>query len=103
MSKSASKKGSPAGKDTDSNAAASTFEKVKVDEKNGFEEYRLRSNGLRVLLVERHATPIVTATMVFHVGSRNEAVGYTGATHFLEHMMFKGTERFDPLKKNGLD
>jgi zinc protease len=31
---------------------------------------------------------------VYRVGSRNEAVGYTGSTHFLEHMMFKGTDRF---------
>ncbi|MCL6646546.1 MAG: insulinase family protein, partial [Dehalococcoidia bacterium] len=30
-----------------------------------------------------------------HVGSRNEAVGYTGATHLLEHMLFKGTPTFN--------
>ncbi len=104
MSNSASKAGSIANTETSSAAPGTKlFEKVRADAASGFEEYRLRSNGLRVLLVERHATPIVTATMVFHVGSRNEAVGYTGATHFLEHMMFKGTNRFDPLKKSGLD
>src|SRR5579883_584248 len=69
----------------------------------GISEYKLKSNGLDILLVERHETPVVMTTMVFHVGSRNEAVGYTGSTHFLEHMMFKGTERIDPLKKNGID
>jgi zinc protease len=65
-------------------------------------EYRLK-NGLTVLLSERHVTPIATVMVVYHVGSRNEAVGYTGSTHFLEHMMFKGTLRHDPKKGTGLD
>ncbi|RTL42565.1 MAG: insulinase family protein [Candidatus Melainabacteria bacterium] len=66
-------------------------------------QYRLKSNGLDVILCERHATPIVTTMVVYHIGSRNEAVGYTGSTHFLEHMMFKGTQKHDPLKKTGFD
>jgi zinc protease len=37
--------------------------------------------------------------VVYRVGSRNEAVGYTGATHLLEHMLFKGTPSYN--KKNG--
>lgn len=69
----------------------------------GIAEYKVRSNGMRVLLAERHETPVVATTIVYHVGSRNEAVGYTGSTHFLEHMMFKGTPTFDPLKKTGID
>ncbi len=76
---------------------------VSRDEGLGIEEYRLPSNGLSILLCERHATPVVTVNMVFRVGSRNEAVGYTGSTHFLEHMMFKGTDIHDPLKQTGLD
>lgn len=79
------------------------IESLTTDTKSGISEYKLKSNGLQVLLVERHSTPVVMTTVVFHVGSRNEAVGYTGATHFLEHMMFKGTPKFDPLKKTGLD
>lgn len=70
---------------------------------NGISEYKLTSNGLKILLVENHAQPVVVTNIVYHVGSRNEAVGFTGATHFLEHLMFKGTKRFDPLKKNGID
>lgn len=66
-------------------------------------EYRMKSNGLTVLLSERHAMPIVSVMMLYHVGSRNEAVGYTGATHFLEHMMFKGTQRHDPDQGTGVD
>ncbi len=66
-------------------------------------EYRLKHNGLSILLSERRVMPIVNVMIVYHVGSRNEAVGYTGSTHFLEHMMFKGTTRHDPDKGTGLD
>ncbi len=79
------------------------IEKITQEPIDGISEYKVASNGLRVLLVERHETPVVSTTMVYHVGSRNEAVGYTGSTHFLEHMMFKGTPTFDPLKKTGID
>jgi len=48
-------------------------------------------NGLRVLLLEDHRSPIVSVQMWYRVGSRNERVGATGLAHFLEHMMFKGT------------
>jgi zinc protease len=65
--------------------------------------FRLKSNGLTVLLSERHTTPVVTTQIVYRVGSRNEAVGYTGSTHFLEHLMFKGTASHDPLKGTGID
>jgi zinc protease len=48
-------------------------------------------NGLRVLLLEDHRSPIVSFQMWYRVGSRNEARGATGIAHFLEHLMFKGT------------
>lgn len=79
------------------------LQKVTSDPVSGIAEYKLSSNGLQVLLAERHHSPIVTVMVVYHVGSRNEAVGYTGATHFLEHMMFKGTAKHDPLKGTGID
>ncbi len=79
------------------------FKFVKEDAKSGIKEYRLNSNGLTVLLQERHNSPVVTVLVVYKVGSRNEAVGYTGSTHFLEHMMFKGTQAHDPLKGTGID
>ena len=66
-------------------------------------EYKLKKNGLSILISERHTMPVATVMVVYHVGSRNEAVGYTGSTHFLEHMMFKGTTKHDPLKGTGLD
>jgi zinc protease len=68
------------------------FELVK--EKAGFREFRLSSNGLRVLLLQNRVAPVATFCIVYHVGSRNEAVGHTGATHLLEHLMFKGTPEF---------
>jgi zinc protease len=51
-------------------------------------------NGLRVLLLEDHRSPIVSFQVWYRVGSRNEERGRTGIAHFLEHMMFKGTSRY---------
>jgi zinc protease len=53
-------------------------------------------NGLRVLLLEDHRSPIVSVQMWYRVGSRNERRGATGIAHFLEHMMFKGTPSHGP-------
>lgn len=93
--------GSQTKKDTTHGGRAISL--VKSDAKTGIAEYKLDSNGLQILLAERHATPVVTVMVLYHVGSRNEAVGYTGSTHFLEHMMFKGTAAHDPLSKTGID
>ncbi len=62
---------------------------------NGIEEYQLTSNNLRVLLVPNKCLPVASVMVTYMVGSRNEVTGTTGATHILEHMMFKGTERFN--------
>ena len=48
-------------------------------------------NGMKLLMVERHESPTVSAGWVTHVGSVNEEVGATGIAHLFEHMMFKGT------------
>jgi len=58
------------------------------------------SNGLVVVTKEVHTSPIVTSMIWYRVGSRNEELGQTGKSHFLEHMLFKGTERF---KKGEID
>src|SRR5678815_3510907 len=57
----------------------------------GISEYRLDANGLTVLLLPDHSAPAVTMMVTYRVGSRNESYGTTGATHLLEHLMFKGT------------
>lgn len=53
-------------------------------------------NGLRVLLLEDHRSPIVSFQVWYRVGSRNEQRGATGIAHLLEHMMFKGTATYGP-------
>src|SRR6266852_4069208 len=57
-------------------------------------------NGLVVLTKEVHTSPIVTSMIWYRVGSRNEELGHTGKSHFLEHMLFKGTDHF---KKGEID
>lgn len=53
-------------------------------------EHKL-ANGLTILMVERHQTPVVSIIMTFGVGGVNEQVGQTGLAHLYEHMAFKGT------------
>jgi zinc protease len=72
---------------------------TKVTEYQGITEYKLNANDLKVLLVPQSSAPVVAFMVVYRVGSRNEAVGYTGATHLLEHMLFKGTPTYN--KQNG--
>jgi hypothetical protein len=54
------------------------------------------SNGLKVILLEDHKVPLVTFQVWYRVGSRDERVGLTGLSHYLEHMMFKGTPTYGP-------
>jgi predicted Zn-dependent peptidase len=49
------------------------------------------SNGMRLLMVERHDEPSFAGGWIAHVGSSNERPGITGIAHLFEHMMFKGT------------
>ena len=51
-------------------------------------------NGLLVLLKEMHTAPIISQWIWYRVGSRDEVPGLTGASHWVEHMMFKGTQQF---------
>jgi zinc protease len=51
-------------------------------------------NGLKVLIKEVHAAPVVVVDVWYKAGSRNERPGMTGASHLLEHMTYKGTREF---------
>lgn len=51
------------------------------------------SNGLRVLMVERHQVPTISFQIMYKVGGANEVNGNTGIAHLYEHMAFKGTKR----------
>ncbi|HEV7240838.1 MAG TPA: pitrilysin family protein [Thermoanaerobaculia bacterium] len=71
----------------------------KIDSFRGIDQYRLKSNGMTILLVPDHTSPVFTFMVVYHVGSRNEAPGNTGSAHLLEHMIFnKSTENFGKAK-----
>lgn len=57
------------------------------------EELKL-DNGMTALIVPNHKLPIFSLYMFYKVGGKNEVKGITGASHFLEHMMFKGAKRY---------
>lgn len=51
-------------------------------------------NGLTVLLKEVHSAPVISWWVLYRVGSRDEHTGHTGISHWVEHMLFKGTDKF---------
>jgi zinc protease len=55
---------------------------------------RTLANGLRALVLPRRHVPIVVCDLYYPVGSFDEPPGLTGLAHFVEHMLFKGTDRF---------
>jgi len=55
---------------------------------------RTFKNGLKVLVKEDHRSPVVVSQIWYKVGSSYEPGGITGISHMLEHMMFKGTEKY---------
>jgi len=78
----------------------------EVSHATAVKEFAL-DNGLKVFLLEDHKSPAVTFQVWYRVGSRNEKDGKSGLSHFLEHMMFKGTPAIRPeeysriIAKNG--
>jgi zinc protease len=54
------------------------------------------ANGMKVVFLEDHSTPIVHTEVWYHVGSKNEKPGRTGFAHLFEHMMFKGSKNVEP-------
>ncbi len=64
-------------------------------------------NGMQVVVVSNHRVPVVTHMVWYRVGSADEPPGKSGLAHFLEHLMFKGTEKLGPgefsriLARNG--
>lgn len=77
-------------------------EKFKLD----YEKYKL-SNGLEVILHEDKSDPIVSVTILYHVGSNREKPGKTGFAHLFEHMMFQESQHvgqdkfFKYIQENG--
>ncbi|WP_303315317.1 pitrilysin family protein [Flavivirga abyssicola] len=75
----------------------------KVKELGGIEEYLYAPNGMKMLLLQDNSAPVVTVQIVYHVGSKHEVTGNTGSTHLLEHLMFKGTNKFNKRKGTSID
>lgn len=76
-------------------AAALPANVEHVETFRGIAQYRLKSNGMTILLSPNRSSPVFTFMVVYRVGSRNEAPGNTGSAHLLEHMIFnKSTENF---------
>ena len=57
------------------------------------QEFTLK-NGLKLFVKEDHRAPLVATQVWYKVGSGDEVTGHTGISHLLEHMMFKGTEKY---------
>ncbi len=69
---------------------------LSAQSREGLTEYKLE-NGLTVLLWEDHDAPDVTGYVVVRAGAVDEPGEYTGLAHYLEHMLFKGTQRIGAL------
>jgi predicted Zn-dependent peptidase len=71
-----------------------------------FERYKL-ANGLRVILSQDNAVPVVSVYVIYNVGARSEQKGRTGFAHLFEHMMFQGSKNapkgmhFQQVEANG--
>lgn len=70
---------------------------TRITTAEGISEYRL-DNGLRILLIPDNSLDSITVNVVYLVGSRDEGYGEAGMAHLLEHLLFKGTERFPDIK-----
>ena len=75
----------------DNDALLQTVEKILAD----IETYTL-PNGLKVYLKRTTNAGIVTTMMAYKVGSADEELDQTGLSHYLEHLMFKGTDTLKP-------
>ena len=70
----------------------------QITEIEGITEYRL-DNGVQLLLFPDDSKPQFTVNMTLMVGSRHEGYGETGMAHLLEHMLFRGTEKYPDTPK----
>ena len=76
-------------------ASEAAIPRPVADGPNAPEAFRL-ANGMQVLVIPDHRAPVVTHMVWYRVGAADETPGKTGLAHFLEHLMFKGTEKIAP-------
>jgi zinc protease len=71
------------------------FIQLELGERMASDVTKLKlSNNLLVMLKEIHTAPIISQWIWYRVGSRDEVAGRTGISHWIEHMLFKGTPEF---------
>jgi len=67
---------------------------ISMAQKVAFEEYSLE-NGLHVILHQDNTAPVVTTSVMYHVGAKDENPERTGFAHFFEHLLFEGTKNIE--------
>lgn len=76
-------------------ASPSLAENIAGKAADNVSEFKLE-NGLDVVVIEDHRAPVVTQMVWYRIGAADETPGHSGIAHFLEHLMFKGTEKLAP-------
>ncbi|NND15893.1 MAG: insulinase family protein [Eudoraea sp.] len=66
-----------------------------------YEEYDL-DNGLHVILHQDNSAPVVTTSVMYHVGAKNEDPNKTGFAHFFEHLLFEGSKNIERGEWRGI-
>lgn len=72
--------------------STAVFGQTKVEDVQTF----TLDNGMKIIVLEDHSIPNANMYLFWKVGSRNEYPGITGLSHFFEHMMFNGSEKYGP-------
>ncbi len=75
-------------------ATDSSNETLVTTNSSGTTHEKIFKNGMKVIVKEDHRAPVVISQVWYRVGSAQEHSGITGVSHVLEHMMFKGTEKY---------
>jgi zinc protease len=84
------------GPDTDRPAEASADPPLQLPERPFDFHHTTLANGMQVVTLEDHSTPIAAVQVWYHVGSKDEKPNRRGFAHMFEHMMFRGTQNIGP-------
>jgi zinc protease len=73
-----------------------TYGQTEERQKTFNAEYATLDNGMQVVVIPNHRVPVVTHMVWYKAGASDEPAGKSGIAHFLEHLMFKGTNTYKP-------
>ena len=76
--------------------AGTAFAEEAVREKTFNSQSFTLDNGMQVIVIPNHRVPVVTHMVWYKVGAADETPGKSGLAHFVEHLMFKGTDNIPP-------